>query len=176
VLKYIKGTKESNTISLSRFVLIYVVLMAFSLFIIGYEPVTNFIDINGVYTNFIVVLTSKILRVIEIPNAYEGSIMHLPTTSLEVSFGCNGLEAFLIYSIAVLAFPSAWKSKVIGIIIGFLVIQLLNIIRLLALAFSATYYVNLFRTLHLHIAPFIMVAISFGLLFLYLRYINYGER
>jgi exosortase/archaeosortase family protein len=150
--------------------------MAFFLFIMGYEPIKNTIDINGAYTKFIVVLTSKILLVLEIPNTFEGSILQLPTTSLDVSFGCNGLEAFLMYSIAVISFPAAWSSKVTGIIGGFLAIQFLNIIRIVALAFSAIYYVNFFETLHLYIAQGIMIVISLALFLLYLRYLIYGEK
>ena len=45
---------------------------------------------------------------------------------IEIVAGCNGVEAVLILVSAVLAFPSPWKHKLVGVGVGFVAIQALN--------------------------------------------------
>jgi len=170
-----KVKKNTKNISMWRFILTYLVLMGAFLFCMGYKPIKNLVDINGIYTNFIVVICSKLLGAIGVPSTYQGTIIQLPTISLDVLFGCNGLEAILIYSIAVVSFPSRWDHKFIGIVVGFFIIQFINIIRIVALAYSGVYYMSIFEVVHLYVAQGIMIAVSLGIFLLFLRYLNYVE-
>ena len=85
-----------------------------------------------------------------------GQLITIAGISLYVKFGCNGLEAVLIYAGAILSFPATWKKKLLGIIAGFIVIQIVNIIRIVALAYSCIYFKNLFEYIHIYIAEGIM--------------------
>ena len=84
-----------------------------------------------------------------ITSTYSGTLINLPSISLDVAFGCNGLEAVMIYTVAVLTFPATWKDKIIGIVGGFLVIQVLNLIRIVALAYAGVYHRDLFEVIHI---------------------------
>jgi exosortase/archaeosortase family protein len=169
-------TERAKKLSAWRFILTYLLLMGAFLFFMGFEPIKKLVDINGIYTNFIVVISSKLLAAIGMPCTYHGSIIQLPTISLDVLFGCNGLEAVLIYSIAVVSFPARWDHKVIGIVVGFFIIQFINIIRIVALAYSGVYYMSIFEVVHLYVAQGIMIAVSLGTFLLFLSYLNYEER
>jgi len=167
-----KGPGQKDSISILRFALTYVLLMGGFFVLIGLRPIQNIIDLNGLYTKGVVALTSKVLDVIGIQGAYQGSIIRLPSVALDVRCGCNGLEAVMIYYVAVIAFPASWKSKALGILGGFVILQIVNILRIASLAYSAVYFKTLFEYIHIYIAQGLMIAVSLGIFFLYLNYAN----
>lgn len=170
--KFKNGDKGSLTISLRRFALTYILLMGAFFLIIGLKPIQNIIDLNGLYTQGVVFVTSKVLNLTGLQCTYNGSIISLPAISLDVKFGCNGLEAVMIYSVAVIAFPAGWKKRAFGILAGFAVLQVINIIRITALAYTGIYFKNLFEYIHIYVAQGLMIAASLGIFFLYLNYVQ----
>lgn len=173
------GKKEGNSpsgISIRRFIITYLLLMGAFFFLIGFAPIREVIDLNGIYTTGVVVITSKVLSIISIPNSFHGSVIRLPSIALEVQFGCNGLEAVMIYSVAVIAFPASWKRKVYGIIAGFFAIQVINIVRIAGLGYSGVHFRSLFEYIHIYIAQGMMIAVALGIFFLYLNYANKGDK
>jgi exosortase H (IPTLxxWG-CTERM-specific) len=169
------GKGQSGSISILRFVLTYVLLMGAFFLLLGLKPVQNVVDINGGYSNAIVYVTAKILGLIGVTSTIQGSVIHLPSISLDVEFGCNGLEAVMIYSVAVLTFPASWKNRLIGIVAGFLVIQVLNLIRIVALAYAGVYHKDLFDLIHLYVAQGVMIAVALATFVLYLTYLSHGQ-
>ena len=165
----LKSDKVTH-ISIRRFIITYLILMACFFFIIGFTPLQKIVDVNGMYTRGVVLITSEILTALHIPSTCNGSIIHLPSISLDVRFGCNGLEAVMIYSVAVLAFPAPWKKKFYGIVAGFLIIQAINIVRIVGLAYAGVYFQNIFHYIHIYVAQGIMIAIALGTFFLYLAF------
>ena len=97
-------------LSVRRFALTYLILMGAFFLLIALKPIQDVIDLNGLYTKGVVILTSKILEVLSIPSTYQGSVIKLPSIALDVRFGCNGLEAVMIYSVAVIAFPVSMEE------------------------------------------------------------------
>ena len=81
----------------------------------------------------------------------------------------------MIYSVAVIAFPAAWRMRIIGIITGFIVIQVLNIIRIAGLAYSGVYFKRLFELMHIYVAQGIMIAVALGIFLIYLHYAGKQE-
>jgi exosortase H (IPTLxxWG-CTERM-specific) len=170
ITKQKEAQEREGGISLRRFALTYLILMGAFFILIGFDPILKLLDINGLYTHAIVALTTCILSVLGIASTCQGSIINLFSISLDIKFGCNGLEAVMIYSIAVIAFPASWKKKLIGIAAGFVVIQIVNILRIVGLAFSGIHARNFFEYIHTYIAQGMMIAISLGIFFVYLNY------
>lgn len=175
MIKKSRKTEKSEAalapqVNIRRFVVTYVVMMGAFLFLIGFKPIQDVIDLNGIYTKAIVVLTAKILKAIQVPCTYEGSIISLPGIALDVKFGCSGLEAVMIYSVAVMAFPASWRKRLTGIAAGFVVIQVINIIRIAALAYTGVHFRGFFEYFHIYVAQGMMIAISLAIFFAYLRY------
>jgi exosortase/archaeosortase family protein len=163
-------TKSGNSVSIKRFALTYLVLMGAFFFIIGYTPLQKIIDVNGAYTKGVVLVTAKILGILSIPCVVHNSVLQLPAISLDVKFGCNGLEAVMIYSVAIAAFPSTWKKRFLGILAGFVVLQIINVFRIAGLAYAGIHFRGLFEYIHIYVAQGLMIAVSLGLFFIYLRY------
>jgi exosortase/archaeosortase family protein len=170
------GKKEKpKTISTNRFVLIYIVLIIAFFFVTWLKPILKIIDVNNVYTKSVVVLSSKILGLAGVKCTYQGSIIALPALSLDLKFGCNGLEAVMIYAIAVAAYPAHWKKKLMGIAAGFFILQTANILRILLLVYSGIHLKGLFQFIHIYIAQGIMIALSLGIFFVYLDRLNHAK-
>lgn len=82
--------------------------------------------------------------------------------------GCNGIEAILILISAVLAFPSPWKYKLVGMGLGFVAIQALNLVRIISLYYLYLWNRVWFDWFHLYLwqALIILDALIFWLVWL----------
>ncbi len=54
----------------------------------------------------------------------------------------------IIFLAAVLAFPASWKARFVGLGIGIVAIQLVNLIRVVALFFTGAYFPSFFDSSH----------------------------
>lgn len=153
--------------------LTYIVLMGLFLLLISLQSIKRIVDINGLYNDLVVRLSAALMKPFGIVRGIDGSVIRLDGISLDVLFGCNGLEAFLIYTVAILAFPAKLQKKLWGIGLGFLLIQLLNVIRIAALGLSGIYLKAYFEILHVYVAQGIMIALA---LVLFLVWLHYAEK
>lgn len=87
---------------------------------------------------------------------------------IKIVAGCNGVEAVLILVSAILAFPAPWKHKLLGIGLGFLAIQGLNLIRIISLFYLHNFSQVWFNWFHLYLwqALIILDALIFWLIWL----------
>ncbi|MBW1967621.1 MAG: exosortase H [Deltaproteobacteria bacterium] len=169
-----KKADLTKPLSIKRFAVTYLVLMSLFFLLIAWKPIQNVIDLNGLYTKAIVSITAKILEIMGILCTSQGSVITISGTSLDIKFGCNGLEAVMIYSVGIISFPATWKKKFLGIVAGFIVIQIINIIRIVVLAYSSIYFKTLFEYIHIYIAQGMMIAIALGIYLLWIGYAKEG--
>ena len=145
-------------------------LIAFML--IEYESMKNFLQLDFFYTGTVVWLSTHLIELIGINIASSGAFLHLDSAVMEVKFGCNGLEAILLYCAAVLAFPASWKTKILGVLIGSTLLQLFNLFRIALLAWVLEYHRDIFDVMHEYITQSIMIVIAFVIFLIYLQYVN----
>ena len=94
--------------------------------------------------------TSFVLNIVGI-NAVlgEGSTIFLSGLSLEIIFECTGVLSMIAYSACVLAYPATWKKRAAGILLGVPGLFIINIARLVFLAFIGIYYsAEVFEYMH----------------------------
>lgn len=65
--------------------------------------------------------------------------------------GCNGVEACIILVAAMLAFPSPWKYKLIGIAVGIVAVQAVNVLRVVSLYYLGQWDMDVFEFAHLYL-------------------------
>jgi|SRR5215213_7237824 len=78
----------------------------------------------------------------------QGTIIRNSRFAVNIRNGCNGVEAMLIFLAAVLAFPASWRSRLLGLGLGILAIQVVNLIRVVALFLTGIYFPRLFDASH----------------------------
>jgi exosortase H (IPTLxxWG-CTERM-specific) len=89
-----------------------------------------------------------------------GTILRSPKFAVNIRNGCNGVEAMLIFLAAVLAFPASWKSRLAGLALGILAIQIVNLIRVVALFLTGVYFPRIFDTSHTVIWQTIVILVG----------------
>jgi len=105
------------------------------------------------WTNTLARISTWLVTVFD-PNVMAiGKIMRSTTNGFAVSIeaGCNGVEATIVLLAAILAFPAPWRSKVIGLVVGVLAVQGLNIVRVISLFYLGQWDREWFEWAHLYI-------------------------
>lgn len=90
--------------------------------------------------------------------------------AVSIESGCNGVEASIVLIAGVLAFPAAWRAKLVAIFLGFVAIQSLNIVRIISLFYLGQWYYPIFEWTHLYFWP---VLIMIDVLLVFAIYLNW---
>lgn len=78
----------------------------------------------------------------------EGTVIRGERFAVNIRNGCNGIETLLIFAAAVLAFPAPWRARLLGLAAGAVLIQLVNLLRVVALYLTGAYLPELFDASH----------------------------
>lgn len=82
--------------------------------------------------------------------ASAGKVLWNPASGFGVSIepGCNGIEATIVLLAAMVAFPAPWRHRLIGLAIGFVAVQGLNVVRVISLFYLGQWHAGAFRFAH----------------------------
>lgn len=89
--------------------------------------------------------------------------------SLDISMGCDGVEASCLFLAGVLAFPTSWRARLIGFVIGVPIIQGINLARLVGLYYAGVYFPEVVEDLHVYVAQTLVILLSTALLIVWLE-------
>ena len=76
-----------------------------------------------------------------------------------VDDGCDGLQVCTLLTAAVIAFPSTWRQKLVGVILGNLWLQFWNVLRITTLVVIGGIDRDWFHPTHVYIWPTLLIAI-----------------
>lgn len=105
------------------------------------------------WTNTLAAISTWLVTVFD-PNVMAvGKIMRSTTNGFAVSIeaGCNGVEATIVLLAAILAFPASWQRKLIGLAVGIVAVQGLNIVRVISLFYLGQWDRTWFEWAHLYV-------------------------
>ena len=142
------------------FLVIFAVLLGGGFTLISLNQVND--HVIEPFTAGIARVSGVVLDLIGQDVTMQGTIIRSPRFAVNIRNGCNGVEAMLIFLAAVLAFPAPWRSRIAGLVLGILAIQVVNLIRVVALFLTGAYFPKLFDTSHTVIWQ--TVVILFGVL------------
>lgn len=108
----------------------------------------------------------------------QGKVIISMRTGLAVSIErvCNGVEAVIILVSAMVAFPSRIKHKLIGIVLGTLAIQALNLVRIISLYYLNQWDDHWFEWFHSYIWQALIVLDALVVFLVWLRYLPRERR
>jgi exosortase H (IPTLxxWG-CTERM-specific) len=129
-----------------RFLALFIGILAASFTLIAWNPVND--HVIEPFTGAIAKVSGKTLELIGQGTTMTGTVIRNSRFAVNIKNGCNGVEAMLIYFAAVLAFPAPWKSRLSGVVLGFVAIQLVNLVRVVALFLTGVYFPKLFDSSH----------------------------
>jgi len=138
-----------------------------------YNPfvIRNFSD---PFTDFVARTAGWLFRIFGADTSGSGTVLSVGGTSFSIAFGCNGLEALAIYVAAMLASPFYWKSKIWGLLVGFVGNFIINQIRIIGLFLAAMIGEQQFEYAHTIIGQTFVIVLTMAL---FLWWGNrYGQR
>ena len=91
--------------------------------------------------------------------------------AVAIQAGCNGVEATIVLVAAMVAFPSPWKMKLIGIAVGFVAIQVMNLARIITLFYLGQWNETAFQWAHLYIWQALIMLDVLVVFLIWLRYL-----
>jgi exosortase family protein XrtM len=123
-------------------------------------PVDLFI--NTIYYHGVVTICADLINLISPLEQVLPQQNHLISANvdLEIVRGCDGAGVLFLMVSAILVFPSKLKRKVIGLILGIVLIYVLNLLRIGVLYFVIAYHPYWFQLIHVYLAPTLMVIVA----------------
>ncbi|MEZ5461003.1 exosortase H [Dokdonella sp.] len=159
-----------------RFILLFLVLLLV-LFAAGLTtPVDDHLIVP--FTSVLAKASAMIIHLFDGTTISHGKLIQNATGTFIVSIerGCNGIEAVIILISAILAFPAPWKHKLIGLVFGFLAIQVLNLVRIVSLFFLGLWNQVWFEWFHLYLWQALIVLDALIVFLVWLRYMPQEPR
>lgn len=136
---------------MTRFVLTFLAILIGLFTLELTHPVQSAVVVP--WTGFLARASAALLRFLDPDVIAYGKVLQHADTGLGVSIeaGCNGIEAALILTASVLAYPASWGMRLAGVVIGFVAIQVVNVLRLISLFYLVGYSQPLFEFAHLYL-------------------------
>jgi exosortase H (IPTLxxWG-CTERM-specific) len=105
------------------------------------------------WTNTLAAISAGIVTQFDPHVLASGKVLKNTSNGFAVSIeaGCNGVEATIVLVAAIFAFPAPWKRKLIGLAIGIVAVQGLNIVRVISLFYLGQWNFRVFEWAHLYI-------------------------
>ena len=136
------AARRRSLLFIARFLVLLLVLY----FAVASHPGNDRIIVP--FTGWIARVSGTLLRWIGEPVNVVGTEIRSSSFSVQIENGCNGVETALLFGSAVLAFPASWKRRLQGLALGFVAIQLLNLVRVVSLFWIGAHHPTLFTQSH----------------------------
>lgn len=133
-----------------RFLLIFLLIMGM-LFALELTPpgqalVHPWTALLAGFSTFLITLFDP--KVISYGNIIQSQINGF---GVAIEAGCNAVEACIVLAAAILAFPSPWRHKMLGLVMGLVVVQAFNILRIISLFYLGQWRMDAFEFAHLYL-------------------------
>ena len=152
-----------------RFLVLFLVLL---LLLFGAEllvPVERAVILP--FTALVADVSVATMRLFDPAVVAQGKVIANASGSFAISIerGCNGVEAMIILIAAILAYPAPWKHRLIGLGLGMLAIQALNIVRIVSLFYLGQWNRHWFEWFHLYLWQALIVLDALVVFLVWLR-------
>jgi exosortase H (IPTLxxWG-CTERM-specific) len=134
--------KRRSLLFLARFLLYLLVFYA----VVASHPVNDHMIVP--FTAAVARVSGALLNTLGEPVTVSGTEIRSASFSVNIENGCNGVETALLLAAAVLAFPAGWRQRVVGFLLGFAAIQVVNLARVVSLVWIGRHRPALFDSSH----------------------------
>ncbi len=132
------------------------IIRAWTVFALMIGALTTLLLLLNLYTNFDEWLNSTTaamlagaLWLLGAGGQTAGTVVTSKIFSAEIITECTAIFPIMIFLAAIVAYPSGWKKKLWGIVLGVPAILFVNLIRLVSLFYIGYWFPSVFETAHL---------------------------
>ena len=130
----------------ARFLVTFLAVLTASFALLAWQPVND--RLVEPFTGQIAKASGVALRAIGQEVTRSGTMLRSPRFAVNIRNGCNGVEAMVILLAAIVAFPASWRARLAGLAVGAVAIQVVNLVRVVALFLTGAYLPRFFDTSH----------------------------
>jgi len=145
----------------------FFVLMGLLLFLELLNPVSQNVIVP--FTNLLARSSVFLLGLLGTKTSVSGTLIVSPQFAADIKAGCTGIEPIIILLSAIFAFPSPWKAKVYGAVLGMVILQVVNLIRIVSLVYLGINHPKYFHDAHTFIWQIVIIALSLFLWMVWAR-------
>jgi exosortase H (IPTLxxWG-CTERM-specific) len=150
-----------------RFLLPFALIFGISYLVFGIAPGVR-LGVVKPYTAVLARIVTAIINLFGAGAVAQDTLVRSPRFILDIAMGCDGVEASCLYLAGVLAYPTTWRARLIGLGIGVPVIHVINLARLVALYYAGVYLPSVVEELHVYVAQTIVILLSTAILIFWL--------
>lgn len=121
------------------------------LFVIIFNTKIFYLSVNVPFTSFIVLSSSFFINLFGGTSFVDGTHLSTAQFGINVVDGCNGIYATAILLSGVIAYPARVIHKLLGVLVGFAAIFVLNLVRVISLLYLGQYFPDIFKEIHIFI-------------------------
>jgi len=134
--------RKPGIIFVARFLVALIVFYV----VIALNPVNDRVIVP--FTRGVVRASALLLRSVREPVEVTGTVIRSPRFALDVQNGCNGVEAMMLLAAAIFAFPATMRSRLAGLVVTSVAIQLVNLVRVSSLVWLGEHHRDVFDVIH----------------------------
>jgi exosortase H (IPTLxxWG-CTERM-specific) len=150
-----------------RFLGLYALVLTVGFLVLALRPVND--RVVNPYTTFVAHEAGAVLNLFGERATVTHQVLSSPRFSVEIYNGCNGLEAILIFVSGVVAFPAPWRRKLVGIALGFVAIQVFNVVRVVSLFYIGALRPQWFSVSHVFVWQSLVIVFGVVLWLVWVR-------
>ena len=121
--------------------------------------------------------SASLMTLFDADVAHQGRILMSKATGFAVSIeaGCNGVEAAIILIAGMVAFPSTWRQKAVGIALGIAAVQGVNLLRIISLYYLGKWNMAVFEFAHLYLWQALIMLDVLVVWLLWIRWVSRSQ-
>jgi exosortase H (IPTLxxWG-CTERM-specific) len=120
-------------------------------------------------------ISSFFLNILGMKTTTQVGTITSPNFSVSIARGCDAVEAMALFASALLAFPSKWLPKIIGLFAGVAILFSLNIVRIMSLFLTGLYYPKAFEFMHVEVWQVLFILFAVGLWIFWIKLTRKGS-
>lgn len=130
---------------------------------IFYQAVT--LDSAGfqIYLRTLARISAVVIGWFETKVTVRNSLISGSSFAVEVARGCDAVQVCSLLAAAVIAFPLAFWRKLRGLVLGIVVLQIVNLLRIITLFLIGAHFSSVFHAAHVYVWPSILIVVTIAL-------------
>jgi len=133
--------------------------------LIAWSPVNDHVIVP--FTRAIATSSGALLNAIGQKVTVQDTTISSSRFGVNINNGCNGVEAMLILLASIAAFPASMRARGAGLLLGAIVVQVLNAIRIVTLYLLGAYHPRLFDLFHTAVWQIVIILAAIGFFLLW---------
>jgi exosortase H (IPTLxxWG-CTERM-specific) len=158
----------------TRFLIRFAILLAVLYLPLTLQPVDTAVVVP--FSRGIAIVSGALLNAIGQHVTVSGVVLMAGGKAVSIQNGCNGIEAIVFLVAAILAFPATWRQRFVGLVASIVIVQALNLLRVITLFLLNLYRPQWFEMFHLAVWQTVIGGAAIALFYVWTTRVHATQR